>query len=1857
MGGVGVPQRQRDVFGRWQGWFEQSFPVDIFSVAADKNPDIQRESFGNPMGPGTINIMWYENNKSVGPNTKCCYATSDGVDCNKTPWASCCPPDDCPDGHVCPRLGCLHGCIQCRIWECEWLRSNILPTCCVDWCTDTGACCGSHKEGYQCLSDNVTEAQCVEDDPDRNWERRANCDDCEDEVLGYYCSGCEDRACISAFSMGSCCYVAEGDAVATCQQLGCSGNSVNNPDSGCVIDLIQMCDEQEGTFYQCDGNCDDTGCCYCGKNSAWEPWALGCDCAGQSIEQCCAVEDVCGTGPGGCWGSWEGIGCGEFDYSCSLAPVDSLGGSQCDPDNIALEPRICSDDNTQDIPGCGPPPIDCEVGSPGNCLDRIELGCCTVVQCPNVPYCETSPECCPSGDWCDPACADICPDPNDGGPNSCYRACRDFGEYTTEHICDCIGGTWEGYECHNDIGENTGFECESGLWFKCTEGGGGTYGSEYSCPRQCDVGGLALPQGLVDIGLIGLVTSDLLLPPYDIFEEDGWQARSGDLIKEIDGSSMHTVSAEDRGIGPDECDVNFCPFSIATRYDCECCKLLDCNGEVCKWYEDRPECCGGDCEPCGKDGAHGWLQDHHKLCNMPYNSGRLNNCWRAYKYETFRTAHQKDILTGPVDAFVGCDGTVSQLDICEANTRGYHAQAQTFEDFPYLAWPYAPMCDNGVGPYYLKCGPGEPGRGCEGGTGCADGCHNYGQDNIFDGNFTCNMCDGEHYGAVVHCAIGDGWGVCPRYCCYSVHGTANCACTDDTETVCQRGCITTGCVRGWEDDGSYPEGYYDADTIGYGDPADYDELDAQERYVCCTHAGRLSQIWTPEFFGVGAQQIPLIGGSQCHYIGGNYYDPNSMGQNFTHFGGNRMVGGRSATAKYSYTYSCIFDPTYFNDNGIDYGHIRIVEQEAYRLHKISCTDWHGEEDDIPPLTQPVSNKPFLAPSQKQGCADGICEYCDTAVGDECTTISGVALANLSQNAKIFLMNRSTVGGPNDLDSEFMVNLQGYWGELTIKEPGNVDENGSPLQQHTTMPIEEGRGWRPLINDLPISCDPCFPACPAYAKYAPFSKSCIMESVSHHIDALVKNATRKISNGQGVLSLTPHEAMAAAMAYYGATVNFNFVSVLKTFKHYSTGWWDPNWGSGSRCPGHPNKFGVGQMGAEAKTRATIADYSSVIELPYFISFLNRTSDRISPLLGRLTGLTVPEGSPYQTPKPWSQNLESPERNCDDILRKPLEQGYLGEHYPRGGGNVIDRNFFNPLYPDVEVIKSWWGDIYPHCLVNGEPIPHARSVTWRGPDDNCDPDNGDDCPDLVCHNTCPRDHGDEYKPPDFTIGDFIDVDGRKFCSDEAAYSAPGNPGGHNNQNSGGANVVWYYPSCSCVYMREIAHIGGGDAYGPVYGMCGRRQNWGGPRRTGACCYGANNSCEEVPQYQCDITNGYKFGGAGTLCDYSNTSSCDTECEGYGMIKDCDGTCVPGGWLMDGYCDDGTYTYNGNPINLACGKFACDLGDCCWNTAYNVEHREDCCEHSNADTDCGSGTPGAQTADEVPGCCPCNNCGQSDCDSDNDGVCCDGFGICNEGVTQNYCENEVWAGVWTDQTSCTFPAITCDPVGACCLIYSMPPHGCEDITQAACENWCTDPNNTCNASQWQGALTNCHNACQGLAPPVGTLLDSPPLTNPHVPKTCSIGGSKFAFSIPFVDGLQSSVDTKFKYKEGPHDVQNPSIQEGEKKVSETMFGSGPIGGDCLPSVPWHNPCSYGPDGTPWASVPTLLLAAAAFPEIMDCIPASHLDGILDKCAAGLYFASGDLRDTASASGFSNVWDYLIDIDAKTRYKPGTPRDRSPT
>jgi lysyl endopeptidase len=129
-------------------------------------------------------------------------------------------------------------------------------------------------------------------------------------------------------------------------------------------------------------------------------------------------------------------------------------------------------------------------------------------------------------------------------------------------------------------------------------------------------------------------------------------------------------------------------------------------------------------------------------------------------------------------------------------------------------------------------------------------------------------------------------------------------------------------------------------------------------------------------------------------------------------------------------------------------------------------------------------------------------------------------------------------------------------------------------------------------------------------------------------------------------------------------------------------------------------------------------------------------------------------------------------------------------------------------------------------------------------------------------------------------------------------------------------------------------------------------GGGDPTGACCVGT--TCSTGTEADC-LASGGAYQG--------NNSTCDSDpCSGGGCpageIEDCNGNCCPADWVADGYCDDGTYEWNGVAIYLNCDQFQCDGGDC---------------------TDCGGGggCPAGEIEDCNGNCCPETWVGDGYCD----------------------------------------------------------------------------------------------------------------------------------------------------------------------------------------------------------------------------------------------------------------------------------------
>ncbi len=224
--------------------------------------------------------------------------------------------------------------------------------------------------------------------------------------------------------------------------------------------------------------------------------------------------------------------------------------------------------------------------------------------------------------------------------------------------------------------------------------------------------------------------------------------------------------------------------------------------------------------------------------------------------------------------------------------------------------------------------------------------------------------------------------------------------------------------------------------------------------------------------------------------------------------------------------------------------------------------------------------------------------------------------------------------------------------------------------------------------------------------------------------------------------------------------------------------------------------------------------------------------------------------------------------------------------------------------------------------------------------------------------------------------------------------------------------------------------------------------------------------------------------------------------GEIEDCNGNCCPSSWVGDGYCDDGTYTWNGVSIYLNCDEFNCDGGDCtcegdptggcCIGTSCSVETGADCeaagGKYLGDGTSC-SGDP-CGGSDPTGACCigtSCSvvteancsgawqgegtNCSGNPCGGGGDGDSCDDATAVGEGShafdtsnatdsgygdpDETQCDGTYldWGGsqdvwfVWNPSADGTATFHTCDTSSydTSLVLYEGP--NCNSLTQIAC------------------------------------------------------------------------------------------------------------------------------------------------------------------------------------------------------------------
>ena len=242
------------------------------------------------------------------------------------------------------------------------------------------------------------------------------------------------------------------------------------------------------------------------------------------------------------------------------------------------------------------------------------------------------------------------------------------------------------------------------------------------------------------------------------------------------------------------------------------------------------------------------------------------------------------------------------------------------------------------------------------------------------------------------------------------------------------------------------------------------------------------------------------------------------------------------------------------------------------------------------------------------------------------------------------------------------------------------------------------------------------------------------------------------------------------------------------------------------------------------------------------------------------------------------------------------------------------------------------VYATCSVMVQPACNAAGGVYQGDGSTCSVDTCDTggCeagyyPD--CAGTCFEDDvyndwvGDgycddgAYVPSDYGYGgpsgvpiwlncDAFDCDGGDCDDDDRECNDPS-----------GACCVG--SSCSVMTQAHCSFAGG--TYNDDNSSCSGDPCGGGGDPTGACCLG--ESCSIGTEAECNAAGG-SYLGDGSSCS-------GTPCGGGGCldgeIEDCNGNCCPDYWVADGYCDDGTYEWNGVAIYLNCDEFSCDGGDC--------------------------------------------------------------------------------------------------------------------------------------------------------------------------------------------------------------------------------------------------------------------------------------------------------------------------------------------
>ncbi len=188
--------------------------------------------------------------------------------------------------------------------------------------------------------------------------------------------------------------------------------------------------------------------------------------------------------------------------------------------------------------------------------------------------------------------------------------------------------------------------------------------------------------------------------------------------------------------------------------------------------------------------------------------------------------------------------------------------------------------------------------------------------------------------------------------------------------------------------------------------------------------------------------------------------------------------------------------------------------------------------------------------------------------------------------------------------------------------------------------------------------------------------------------------------------------------------------------------------------------------------------------------------------------------------------------------------------------------------------------------------------------------------------------------------------------------------------------------------------------------------------------------------------------------------------GEIEDCNGNCCPSSWVGDGYCDDGTYTWNGVSIYLNCDEFDCDGGDCddcdgdptggcCVGTSCSVETGADCeaggGKYLGDGTSCSGDPCGGGGGDEGDTCSDAAVASEGGNAFDTSSMTDSGYGEPDESQCDGtYLE---WSGskdfwfVWTPGADGTATFTTCDTSSYDTSMVLYEGTSCGSLSQIAC------------------------------------------------------------------------------------------------------------------------------------------------------------------------------------------------------------------